>query len=260
MSLLENKSHSGWLMSGAGNTFAIEITNDGDLVNKAQAKLICEKYKVDGYLGLIQKDPHEFRWNFFNSDGSDAEFCGNAARCAQDFLKKQKASTHTKHQTKAGTVLSWTDETQNWVLMPKPQILETAKIVEIDGQPWKGLWCNTGVPHFVLEQPKLRHDVWFELSKKLRNDPSFGIKGSNITWVKMAEGKVMAVTYERGVEDFTQACGTGAFAAALWWQMLNQDQKRFEISMPGGLLVVVPHETGWMMTGPVEKFGDWSTT
>lgn len=258
MSLHENKTHKGWLMSGAGNTFAIEITNQDELITSAQAKEICQQFKVDGYLGLSQKSAGEFKWNFFNSDGSDAEFCGNAARCAQYFLRAHKDLMHSKHQTTAGMVLSWTDETQNWVLMPKPKILEIAKTIEIDEQKWVGLWCNTGVPHFVLEQPKLRHDVWLEVSKKLRNHAHFGARGSNITWVQKSDDKVVAVTYERGVENFTEACGTGAFAAALWWQHQDQDRKRFEISMPGGLLIVVPHETGWMMTGPVEKFGDWS--
>ncbi len=258
MSQLENKTHKGWLMSGAGNTFAIEITTPGNSVVNSKAKQICEQFKVDGYLGLVEKSESEFHWNFFNSDGSDAEFCGNAARCAQSFLKAQKNSNHSKHQTTAGLVLSWSDESKNWVLMPKPKILEISKTVELDGHKWIGLWCNTGVPHFVLDQPKLRHDVWLEVSKKLRNHPDFGARGSNITWAQNSDDQVIAVTYERGVEDFTQACGTGAFAAALWWKNKDQHKKKFEVSMPGGTLSVVAHETGWMMTGPVEKLGDWS--
>lgn len=243
-------------MSGAGNTFAIEITNKN--ISNTEAKELCQKFKVDGYLGLVQKNSNEYKWNFFNSDGSDAEFCGNAARCAQSYLRINQGLEHSKHQTPVGMVLSWTDEDKNWVLMPKPKILETEKSVLLDEHKWTGFWCNTGVPHFVLEQPKLSHGVWLEVSKKLRDHSAFGARGSNITWVQKSPGKVSAVTYERGVEDFTQACGTGAFAAALWWQARSPERKRFEISMPGGLLVVVFHESGWMMTGPVEKLGDWS--
>ena len=260
MSRQKNKTHKGWLMSGAGNTFAIEITDSDSALTNAEAKKICEQFKVDGYLGLIETGQNEFKWNFFNSDGSDAEFCGNAARCAQDFLKQQKDSTHSKHKTTAGLVLSWTEEIKNWVLMPKPKILEVDKTVLVNEHSWKGLYCNTGVPHFILEQPKLRHDIWLETSKKIRNHPNFSARGTNVTWVKINGEKLSAVTYERGVEDFTQACGTGAMAAALWWKSLEQDRKTFEISMPGGLLTVVSHETGWMMTGPVEKLGDWSQT
>lgn len=258
MNPIEKKPHKGWVMSGAGNTFAIEITNPDTNITNAQAKEICQKFKVDGYLGLSNQNSNEYKWNFFNSDGSDAEFCGNAARCAQAFLEKQKNSIHSKHLTPAGRVLSWTDQEKNWVLMPQPKIIEVAKTVELDGQKWFGFWCNTGVPHFILEQPIVRHDLWFELSKKLRNHPDFGTRGSNITWVKKAADKVIAVTYERGVEDFTQACGTGAFAAALWWKNQNQKLTSFEISMPGGMLTVVFHETGWMMTGPAEKLDEWS--
>ncbi len=258
MSPLENKTHKGWLMSGAGNTFAVEITNQENLIKNLQAKEICQQFKVDGYLGLTQKSASEFKWNFFNSDGSDAEFCGNAARCAQDFLKVQKNSLHSKHETPAGMVLTWTDEDKSWVLMPNPKILESMKSIQLEDHLWTGFWCNTGVPHFVLEQPKLRHDVWLDISRKLRNHPDFGSRGSNITWAQKSEAKTLAVTYERGVEDFTQACGTGAFAAALWLKAQDPERKNFEISMPGGSLNVVSHETGWMMTGPVEKFGEWS--
>ena len=156
--------------------------------------------------------------------------------------------------------MSWTHDSQNWVRMPKPQILENEKILNLDGHDWKGFWCNTGVPHFVMMQPKLRHDVWLETSRKLRHHPDLGARGSNMTWVKPQSAEVlMAVTYERGVEDFTQACGTGAIAAALWWQNLENAKKEFKIQMPGGMLTIVSDETGWRMTGPVEKLGDWST-
>ncbi len=258
MTSIEKKTHKGWLMSGAGNTFAIEITNSNDAIKNLEAQKICQRFKVDGYLGLIEKSPQEYKWNFFNSDGSEAEFCGNAARCAQSFLRFQKNSIHSKHETTAGIVLSWTDENRNWVLMPRPQILEASKKIQIDENQWVGLWCNTGVPHFVLNQPNLSHDVWVETSKKLRHHPDFGIRGSNVTWIQKTEDKMKAVTYERGVEDFTKACGTGALAAAVWWKNQAQERNKFEISMPGGLLSVVFQETGWMMTGPVEKLADWS--
>ncbi len=155
----ENKAHKGWLMSGAGNTFAIEIISSDKLISGARAQEICERFLVDGYLGLLETNGNEFNWNFFNSDGSSAEFCGNAARCAQDFLKHQKNSSHSKHKTTAGLVLSWTEEEKNWVLMPKPKIQEEEKTILRENQEWKVVYSHTGVPHFVPEQPKLRHDV-----------------------------------------------------------------------------------------------------
>jgi diaminopimelate epimerase len=259
MTPIENKTHKGWLMSGAGNTFAIEITNQENRISNSEAKSICQEFKVDGYLGLSQITSGEYLWNFFNSDGSDAEFCGNVARCAQSFLHSQKASTHTKHKTPAGSVLSWSDDSKNWVLMPKPKILLSEMTVDAKDQKWTGFWCNTGVPHFVLEQPpQIKLEDLLEISRKLRHHHAFGPRGTNVTWVQKIDKKVLAVTFERGVETYTQSCGTGAFAAALWWQSKNKEQQNFEISMPGGVLRVVSHESGWMMTGPVEKAGDWS--
>jgi diaminopimelate epimerase len=253
-----NKTHKGWLMSGAGNTFAVEITDRDQKISSTEARKICEQFKVDGYLGLIETGLGEFQWNFFNSDGSDAEFCGNAARCAQDYVNRNRESDKTEHETVAGVVASWTKDGQNWVLMPEPKILDRAKVLLQDGHSWTGFWCNTGVPHFVLPQPKLRHDVWLETSRKLRHHPDLGARGANITWIVPAAEKLNAVTYERGVENFTQACGTGAIAAALWWQDQQKSKHEFQVVMPGGPLTIIHDDNGWRMTGPVEKLGDWS--
>lgn len=253
----KNTTHRGWLLSGAGNTFAVELTDNK--IDSERAQAICSNFKVDGYLGLSQISPESFEWNFFNSDGSDAEFCGNAARCAQEFVSKNLNSLKSNHKTIAGPVFSWTEKNENWVQMPLPEVIKAKMTVDLDGQKWTGFFCNTGVPHFVLVRTQLRHDTWIDVSRKLRNHPDFGARGSNITWVKPEISYMMAVTYERGVEDFTQACGTGAMAAALSWKQSSNQKIDFEIRMPGGNLQIRNENSQWVMTGPVEKIGEWST-
>ena len=258
MTQQKNKTHNGWLLSGAGNTFAIEITELNNKKSSQEAAKICAQQNVDGYLGLIPEGPAQFRWNFYNSDGSVAEFCGNAARCAQEYVFQSLHLDKSKYKTLAGEVESWTELGKSWVLMPLPKIQDPHKKIKIEEDVWQGLWCDTGVPHFVCLRPQDKTEEELRLlSRKLRSHAELSPRGANITWVTQPRGEIVAVTYERGVEDFTQACGTGAMAAALWWQLLEKEKKEFLVHMPGGKLQILHDETGWRMTGPVQKLGEW---
>jgi diaminopimelate epimerase len=255
MKSAKNCKIRGPLLSGAGNSFAIEITEAS--LGGDEAREICHKFSVDGYLGLKLSGPSEVTWNFFNSDGSPAEFCGNAARCAQKLLNERLGPNPVKHQTEAGFVRSWTENWRNWVEMPTPEIAQKMKTIWIGETSWAGFFCRTGVPHFVLPKAKLSQAAWLDLSRELRKRPEFGAKGTNVTWINPETRPLLAVTYERGVEDFTQSCGTGALAAAFWWKQVDSDRTEFEIQMPGGLLQIKKSEKSWIMTGPVESIGEW---
>jgi diaminopimelate epimerase len=247
------------IYSGAGNTFVIEILNSqGALPNSEFAQALCTEHKVDGYLGLENKADNLFKWHFFNRDGSQAEFCGNAARCAQAYLNQSENKVEAHHETPAGMIKTWTENASHWVLMPTVKILSEKHTIDLDGQVFVGLWCDTGVPHFVTNQRSYRFDFWKQISQKLRSHPSLEERGANITWVGSAQqGRpLQALTYERGVEDFTQACGTGALAAALYLQNKWPDEMIFRINMPGGPLEVKNQDTSWIMTGAVEKIAD----
>lgn len=248
-------------LSGAGNTFVLEILGSGDPEPTVkQALKFCDENKVDGYLALIKANtPHaQFKWSFFNNDGSQAEFCGNAARCAQYFLNKQLNVDRADQITKTGTVKTWTENNQHWVQMPDPKIFETQKSLTLGSQNFVGFWCDTGVPHFVVELKGSKLDP--ALSKNLRFHPDLGPRGANVTWIQsqLDQAPFEVVTYERGVEDFTQACGTGALAAALVAHVRQPSQMDFQVKMPGGLLQLKKDGTHWIMTGPVEEIGLWS--
>jgi diaminopimelate epimerase len=99
---------------------------------------------------------------------------------------------------------------------------------------------NTGVPHFVQEHPKgFKYLQLKEMANEVRNHKEVQPAGTNVTFFAVeGPGKVQAVTYERGVEDFTSACGTGAVAAALSYSLGNSKIKSVEVEMPGGVLKV----------------------
>ncbi|MFN8846328.1 MAG: diaminopimelate epimerase [Bdellovibrionales bacterium] len=245
-----------FLCSGAGNLFAIKtIVDESEAPTREEIIQICTQRAVEGVLFLRKLEEQNFKWHFFNRDGSSAEFCGNAARCAQAFLRQSVGVHEFTHHTQAGKIKTWSEGEKHWVQMPDPKILSDKLTVSVDSQNFLGFWCDTGVPHFVTSQRNYRYDLWKQISQKLRNAPDFTERGANITWIGVptAGRPLQAVTYERGVEDFTQACGTGAMAAALYLKNKWPQQSVFEIKMPGGILTVKEVAEVWQMTGPFEK-------
>ena len=230
--------------SGAGNTFFIanifdsqwkqKFSSLSDIDKASLAKTLCEGFdgfKTDGLLFLRPEPGFDFAWDFFNSDGSKAEMCGNAARCASlFFFENIKAQRSFRFKTLAGEISGEITLDGNVrVQMTQVHGLRTMKVLEKNGT-----FVNSGVPHFVIaEAPNA------ELAKRLRKVSDFGPPGANITFVEMKNRLlVKAVTFERGVEDFTMACGTGAVAAAMWLQQQNGTLPSVNVEMPGGTLTV----------------------
>ena len=225
-------------MSGTENTFWFADTFDNKDLSTAEKKKIarrlCEGYfglKTDGLIFLRKAKGYDFGWDFYNSDGSDAEMCGNAARCATKFyFEKVKPKKKISFETTAGKILGEVIKNDKVkILMTKISSVQQMTVLDK-----KGIFVNTGVPHFVIEQEP---DAF--LAKKLRKVSNFGKAGANITFVDKLKGNSLkAVTFERGVEGFTQACGTGAVAAAMYLQHQAGPQKTVIVSMPGGNLTI----------------------
>lgn len=249
-----------WILSGAGNTFLIEALEKSQAVPSQQKALaMCEKYQVDGYLALVKHldNSLEYKWEFFNRDGSRAEFCGNAARCAQYYIYETTQAAQAEHVTVSAEIKTWTQDNSHWVQMPKSEVFDSNITLEVEGLKYRGFWCDTGVPHFVVKAATQELDK--NLSRKLRVHPDLGPRGANVTWIQETPNsdQIKATTYERGVEDFTQACGTGALAAALYFKELKPQLKEFRVEMPGGVLSIRQEQAHYAMTGPVEKLGEW---
>lgn len=247
-------------VSGTQNTFFIVNVFDPDWTEiyskwtpseKSEfAVYLCGGFydlHTDGLLYLRPEKKFDFAWDFFNADGSHAEMCGNAARCATYLFHEKVASRKTlRFLTGAGEI---TGE----VLSPELVRIEMTAIsrsrrMTVLGQ--EGFYINTGVPHFIIEGAPNS-----EFARKLRQVPDFGPPGSNITFVQnLTSISVQAVTFERGVEDFTRACGTGAVAAAMYLQDAKGPQNSIEVHMPGGVLMIENARTEKrpFLTGPVQ--------
>ena len=216
-------------MSGAGNDFMVIDARGMELDFEKLALELCAKTGADGFMAVGNSDEADFKLHFYNSDGTRGEMCGNGARCICKFAYDHGIAGETMTvETDAGLVYGWRlEENLFRVKLNNPGILDLNRkpgvaYVEL-GMP--------GVPHGVLEWPGLTWDMaedMREQAKALRYDPAFP-KGANInfyTWTGKAEVRVM--TYERGVEDYTLACGTGcgSTASTLWAQG----------KLPGGVL------------------------
>ena len=220
-----------WYMNGAGNDFMVMDARGQELDFQALSLELCKLTGADGFMAVDHSDKADFKLHFYNSDGSRGEMCGNGARCICRFAYDNGIAGETMVvETDAGLVPGWRlSESQYKVRLNNPSILDLhrkpdAAYVEL-GDP--------GVPHAVKEQPGLcweQGDELREMAKALRFDPAFP-KGANAnlyTWLD--EKTVRILTFERGVEDYTLACGTGSGSVAVTaWA---------EGKLPGGVLTV----------------------
>ncbi|MBX2995631.1 MAG: diaminopimelate epimerase [Bdellovibrionaceae bacterium] len=246
-------------MSGAGNTFLVWNATSENVPKESRAgivRLLCDSFTgfyTDGMI-FIEKDPsgqNDFVWDFYNSDGSNAEMCGNAARCAALYYKHRLGgSDKVKFQTRAGQIIAEVLDFQI-VEVQMPKLKEPGKFVEIaDGKKkTEYFFVNTGVPHLVVEGEPDQ-----ELAEKLRHAPELGDAGANVTFVnEVTPGEMEAVTFERGVENFTLACGTGAVAAAAFSLLKNPLLRQHAVEMPGGSLRVEwKSDTQAVLSGPTQ--------
>jgi diaminopimelate epimerase len=220
-------------------------------------KLWCHRFEglgADGMVFLESDKKEDFAWDFYNSDGSHAEMCGNAARAvslyASQLLKKSKLS----FRTKAGVVCAVVKSDKNIeVRLPKVGEGQWNQVIE-----WKGAKLNfdfirAGVPHVVVRVPNLEdRSSLRDFALEIKRRPSFLKEGTNVTFVRLiSQEKVEAVTFERGVEDFTLSCGTGAVASA-HSVLRGEENQAVEVHVPGGTLSVIWKEGFPHLRGPAK--------
>ncbi len=194
--------------SASGNDFIIFHTfKEGDYSKKAIE--LCNRTEgigADGLVALVPSNEADFKWLFYNSDGSEASMCGNATRAVAHYAYNNKlAPSSMKFLTKAGLIESIVTDDIVQTQMTKPKVIKES--FKQYGFTW--YLIDTGVPHlvtFVDDLEKYDH----ELCKKMRYEHN-----ANVNFAKIEDKKIKVRTYERGVEDETLACGTGMVACFL---------------------------------------------
>lgn len=230
-------------MSGAGNDFVIIDHRRSLLAPAAQpdfARRICRrKFSVgaDGLILIEDSQIADFKWQFYNADGSVAEMCGNGARCAARFayrhgIAEKKMSFETIAGVIEAEVLDENDTVS--VLMTDPVDHKPDRTIEVDGRHLTVASINTGVPHAVIfiDVETIPVKEW---GREIRFHSLFQPAGTNVNFVRLLpDGRLHVRTYERGVEDETMACGTGAVASAIIAGLQRKAQPPVQVVTSGG--------------------------
>ena len=211
-------------MSASGNDFIL-INNFQGLVSPEKApwlaQRLCRRALSVGADGLILLEPPRgeaaFSWRFFNADGSEAEMCGNGGRCAARFAVEEGLSTSPLvFETLAGPIWAEVQGKRVKIKLSPPRDLRLDFPLSFLGKEVLVSFVNTGVPHVVFFVDDLASVPVKEWGRAIRFHEAFAPQGTNVNFVTLEGTQGLKVrTYERGVEDETLACGTGATAAAV---------------------------------------------
>jgi len=234
-------------MHGAGNDF---VMIDGRGLAAAgletgRIAALCHRRKGIGADGLIVVAPTpqaDFRMTYFNADGGEAEMCGNGARCAVEYAARLGLHEGKCRFATAAGVLDGRRHGPGDVEVGLPPWRDLALGVDLAASPWdEHHVCHTGVPHLVIPVPDVARIDVLQWGRCLRHDPAFAPAGVNVNWVAASdeEGEFLLRTYERGVEDETLACGTGASAAAVVLSHLERAAGPVHVRTRGGDLLIV---------------------
>lgn len=240
-------------MHGAGNSFVIVDNAHGELQGGDYGVLalrLCREKHTDGMIVLSPDgDGADLSMLFYNADGSLGEMCGNGARCAARYGVEHglvRDERQIRIRATAGLVLARriTDELYE-IRLNDPSVIELEKTAVLDGETVACSYIELGepgIPHAVVLAEAAAFDdpdALRERGRALRHSPSFP-KGANVSFVCLTgRGRVRAVTFERGVEDFTLACGTGCGAIALSLLLSGAvEGDSLTVDMPGGTLSV----------------------
>ena len=253
-----------WYMSGAGNDFMV-IDARGQTPDYSRLALeLCKLADCDGFMAVDVSDIAHFKLHFYNADGSRGEMCGNGSRCVAKFAYDHGiAPEHMTIETDAGLLTAdRISENQYRVRLNNPGIVDLNRhgdmaYVEL-GDP--------GVPHGVFRFEGLDWSMRDELRERMRAEryADYFPKGANVNYYDfLSETRVRILTFERGVEDFTLACGTGSGSvAAVLWLTGQLPGGKVSVENPGGTLHfelegTETEVTSILMTGPAEKVREY---
>jgi len=236
-------------MSGAGNDFIVIDNREGllsELDLSELAKKVCVRRKSVGADGLASVDRSataDLKMRLINPDGSEAEMCGNLARCIASFaLRHGIAEEQMLIETLGGPVEAWVKGKEVRLKLKVSEEPRLNQVLDIDGRSLivYSMRVN-GVPHTVLYKGGLETvnpDEIYGLGRKIRFHPSFP-EGTNVNFTEVMDDHIIWVrTYERGVEAETLACGTGSAAATMISALLGKVCSPVTVKTLGGKLTV----------------------
>jgi len=249
--IIKNKKINFVKLVGAGNDFVFIDNRVCRITSAAQLKdLACKmcdrKFGVgaDGLLVLEKSGIADSKMRIFNADGSEAQMCGNGARCFAYYLsggKQPGKSLSLVLETKAGLVKAHVNGDIIKVNITQPKGLKLGIPLKVSGRDIKVDFINTGVPHAVIFVEGLDKIDVKSIGREIRYHRFFAPAGTNVNFVEITGPDSIKIrTYERGVEDETLACGTGSTAAALIAGLKVPGQvSKFNVHTAGGEILKI---------------------
>ncbi len=237
-------------MHGSGNDFVL-IDNRDALISREEApeaaRRLCARrvgIGADGLILIEKSDSADFRWGFYNADGSEAEMCGNGGRCAARFAFMKGIAPEEMHfETLAGIISAHVKGTRVKLQLSPPFGMFLDRELHVNGKPVKISFVNTGVPHVVVVVDDVEDVPVVETGRALRQHDFFAPDGTNVNFTSRIDRNRIAVrTYERGVEDETLACGTGSVASAIVMAVKGLAESPVEVQTRGGEILTIYHD------------------
>jgi diaminopimelate epimerase len=228
-------------MNGAGNDFVL-IDNRAHTIKLTREQIVrlCDRHRgigADGVMILIPSvsGKADWAWDFFNSDGSVGEMCGNGARCFARFVQKRTGLNGFTFDTGAGIIRVDIKAERVTVGLTSPKDLRLEQNVPMSSGVQTIHSLNTGVPHAILYVPDADKAMVDKLGAELRHHPHFAPKGTNVNFVQvLGPSHIRVRTFERGVEGETLACGTGVTASALISSRVHKFNSPVKVQVQGG--------------------------
>ena len=249
-----------WKMNGAGNDFII-INNMDRSISEDRwpyiARTLCQRHMSIGADGMMvvteSTGDADYRMMFFNSDGSMGEMCGNGARCIARYgYENGLAGEVQKIETTAGIIYGQRiDKRMYRVRLNDPSVIIPHMKIDVDGREYECAYVelgDPGLPHVAVPVINLREydeAELFRLGRKIRNHPEF-TKGANVNFYEITgPDRIYERTYERGVEDFTYACGTGTGSVVTILTLRGAvSGKKVRVEVAGGELIIDAEREG----------------
>ncbi len=264
-------------MQGAGNDYVYVNCLDGmiDNVNEA-ARIISDRHfgvGSDGLVLICPSDKADFRMDMYNSDGSQAEMCGNASRCVGKYVHDKGLTDKTviTLETLAGiktlelTLGDKGETTAVRVNMGAPE-LDPAKIpiaddskdfidreIEVDGKKWRVTGVSMGNPHAVTFIDDVDGLDIEKIGPRFENDPLFPRRVNTEFACVRGDKTIRMRVWERGAGE-TLACGTGACATLVAAALCGLVENEADLELTGGTLHIEwdRESNNVYMTGPAE--------
>jgi diaminopimelate epimerase len=220
-------------MVGSGNDFIVISAEPSGNLSRL-AKVMCDrKYGIgaDGVLLLEKSKKADLSMRIFNADGSEAQMCGNGARCAALFYGRAKSMI----QTCAGLINAEVSGAKVKIQLTDPKAIKLDIPLALNGRKIKVNFINTGVPHAVVFVNGIEGIALSQIGRAVRNHRQFSPAGTNVDFVEVKGKDLIRVrTYERGVEDETLACGTGSSASALIFALKSGANNLVKVATQSG--------------------------